>query len=60
MNLVTALLMVSAGGITIHAGTQFSGLLKKSADAGKAAGSLGIFNGLLYFADAYFARKNLE
>ncbi|XP_063847158.1 uncharacterized protein LOC135092511 [Scylla paramamosain] len=59
-NFVTACLMVSAAGLTIHAGIQYEDLLKKNADAGKAAGSLAVFNALLYFADAHFARKNLE
>lgn len=58
-NLVLACLMMSAAGITIHAGIKLNSL-KKCADAGKAAGSLAVVNSLFYFADTYFARQNLD
>ncbi|KAG0719292.1 hypothetical protein GWK47_007312 [Chionoecetes opilio] len=62
MNAVLAVLMMSAGAVTINTGIEFQHAPFKNnpADAINAAGSLAIINSVFYGIDTYFAKLNMD
>ncbi|KAG0719293.1 hypothetical protein GWK47_007315 [Chionoecetes opilio] len=59
VNAVLAVLMVSAGTVTIYNAFKYA-LSSEAADAAKTAGTFAIINSVFYGLDTYFASQNME